>query len=110
MRKALAVLKREYLEVVRKKTFIIMTLILPFLMAALMFVPTLLMMKGIESKRVVVVDGTARLQDVFGAKRLASATEPPVSRAARELGKRAQAQQWRRRARSRRRRSRSSSN
>ena len=93
MRKALAVLKREYLEVVRKKTFIIMTLILPFLMAALMFVPTLLMMKGIESKRVVVVDGTARLQDVFGAKRLASATEPPVSRAARELGKRAQAQQ-----------------
>jgi ABC-2 type transport system permease protein len=93
MRKALAVLKREYLEVVRKKTFIIMTLILPFLMAALMFVPTLLMMKGIESKRVVVVDGTTRLQDVFGAKRLASATEPPVSRAARELGKRAQAQQ-----------------
>ena len=93
MRKALAVLKREYLEDVRKKTFIIMTLILPFLMAALMFVPTLLMMKGIESKRVVVVDGTARLQDVFGAKRLASATEPPVSRAARELGKRAQAQQ-----------------
>ena len=93
MRKALAVLKREYLEVVRKKTFIIMTLILPFLMAALMFVPTLLMMKGIESKRVVVVDGTARLQDVFGAKRLASAPAPPVSRAARELGKRAQAQQ-----------------
>ena len=39
MSKALAVLKREYLEVVRKKSFIIMTLIFPFLMAAMMFIP-----------------------------------------------------------------------
>ena len=92
MRKALAVLKREYVEVVRKKAFIIMTLVFPFLMAALMFVPTLLMMKGIESKRVVVVDGTARLRDAFSAKQPAPQPEPPASRAARELGKRAESQ------------------
>ncbi|MBZ5588899.1 MAG: ABC transporter permease [Acidobacteriia bacterium] len=92
MSKTLAVLKREYLEVVRKKSFIIMTLIFPFLMAALMFVPTLLMMKGIEGKRVVVVDGTARLQEAFSAKRPTPPPEQPASKAARELGKRAETQ------------------
>ena len=92
MSKAFAVLKREYLEVVRKKSFIIMTLVFPFLMAALMFVPTLLMMKGIQGKRVVVVDGTGRLAQVFGEKQPAPAPEEPASRAARELSKRAEAQ------------------
>lgn len=68
MNKALAVFKREYLEVVRKKSFIIMTLIFPFLMGAMMFIPTLLAMRGIEGKRVVVVDGSGRLGDAFNEK------------------------------------------
>lgn len=93
MRKALAVLKREYVEVVRKKSFIIMTLIFPFLMAALMFVPMLLAVKGIQGKRVIVVDGTGRLQDAFSAH---PKTTPPspmaTSRAGRELAKKAEAQ------------------
>jgi ABC-2 type transport system permease protein len=50
------------------------------------------MMKGIESKRVVVVDGTAKLQDAFSAKQPMSQPEQPASKAARELGKRAEAQ------------------
>ena len=65
MNKAFAVFKREYLEVVRKKSFIIMTLIFPFLMGAMMFIPTLLAVRGIEGKRVVVVDGSGRLGDAF---------------------------------------------
>jgi ABC-2 type transport system permease protein len=68
MRKAFAVFKREYLEVVRKKSFIIMTLIFPFLMGGMMFIPTLLAVRGIEGKRVVVVDGTGRLRDAFAEK------------------------------------------
>ena len=65
MSKAWAVFKREYLEVVRKKSFIIMTLIFPFLMGGMMFVPALLAVRGIEGKRVVVVDGTGRLGEAF---------------------------------------------
>jgi ABC-2 type transport system permease protein len=68
MRKAFAVFKREYFEVVRKKSFIIMTLIFPFLMGAMMFIPTLLAVRGIEGKRVVVVDGSGRLGDAFREK------------------------------------------
>jgi ABC-2 type transport system permease protein len=68
MSKAWAVFKREYLEVVRKKSFIIMTLIFPFLMGGMMFVPALLAVRGIEGKRVVVVDGTGRLSEAFAEK------------------------------------------
>lgn len=65
MNKMIAVLKREYLQTVRKKSFIIMTLILPFLMGALMIVPGLLMAKGMGVKRIAVLDGTGKLQDAF---------------------------------------------
>jgi ABC-2 type transport system permease protein len=66
--KAFAVFKREYLEVVRKKSFIIMTLIFPFLMGGMMFIPTVLAVRGIEGKRVVVVDGTGQLREAFDQK------------------------------------------
>lgn len=66
MSKVIAVIKREYLEVVRKKSFIIMTVLGPFLMAAMMLLPMLLVTRGIEEKHVVVVDGTGRLEAVFG--------------------------------------------
>ncbi len=93
MSKALAVFKREYLEVVRKKSFIIMTLLLPFLLGALMLIPTLLAVKGVEGKHVVVVDGTGRLRDAFTSKAgEASEEEQPASRGARELTDRAEGQ------------------
>lgn len=94
MSKLLAVLKREYVEVVRKKSFIIMTLLFPFLMAALMFVPTLLMMKGIQGKRVVVVDGTGKLQDAFSTHPTdVPPASRPASKAGRELAKQAEGPQ-----------------
>ena len=60
-----AVLKREYIQTVRKKSFIIMTLIFPFLMAGLMVVPGLLMAKGMGVKRIAVLDGTGKLKEAF---------------------------------------------
>jgi ABC-2 type transport system permease protein len=60
-----AVMKREYLQAVRKKMFIIMTLLLPFLMAGITILPALVMAKGMGSKRVAVLDGTGRLEAAF---------------------------------------------
>jgi ABC-2 type transport system permease protein len=63
--KLFAVLKREYLQSVRRKMFIIMTVLLPFLMAAAFIVPGVVMVKGVGTKRIVVVDGTSRLRQSF---------------------------------------------
>lgn len=65
MNKMLAVMKREYFQAVRKKMFIIMTLILPFLMAALTFLPGLIIAKGMGSKRIAVLDATGKLESAF---------------------------------------------
>jgi ABC-2 type transport system permease protein len=59
------IMKREYLSAVRKKVFIIMTLLFPFLMAALMVLPGLLMAKGMGKKRIAVLDGTGKLAAAF---------------------------------------------
>ncbi|MGK2856554.1 MAG: ABC transporter permease [Thermoanaerobaculia bacterium] len=58
----LAVLKREYLQAVRKKSFIIITLTMPLLMGGLMFIPSLLAVRGLGEKKVVIVDGTGKLE------------------------------------------------
>lgn len=65
MNKMFAVMKREYLQAVRKKSFIIMTLLLPFLMAGVMILPGLMMAKGMGTKRVAVLDGTGKLAATF---------------------------------------------
>ncbi len=65
MNKMFAVLKREYIQAVRKKMFIIMTFLLPILMGGLMIVPGLLMTRGMGEKKVAVIDGTGRLQKAF---------------------------------------------
>jgi len=65
MNKLLAVFKREYLQAVRKKMFIIMTFLLPLLMAGLFFLPGLLMVKGMGEKKVTVLDGTGMLRGTF---------------------------------------------
>jgi ABC-2 type transport system permease protein len=73
MTRAFPVLKREYLEVVRKKSFIILTLLLPFLMAAMMFVPALLTVRGVGARTIAVIDGTGRLASAFEGE-----PEPPL--------------------------------
>ena len=58
MKKILLIISREYLERVRKKSFIIVTLLMPLFMIGLMVAPSLMMLYGgkSEQKRVMVVD------------------------------------------------------
>lgn len=65
MKKAWAVLKREYLQAVRRKMFIVMTFLMPLFMAALFFIPSLLMMRGLGAKKIAVVDATGSLREAF---------------------------------------------
>ena len=60
-----AVLKREYLSIVRKKMFIFMTIFFPVLMAGVFFIPVLVMARTLTGKSVAVIDGTGRLRDAF---------------------------------------------
>ncbi len=60
------IIKREYLRRVSKKSFIIMTLLMPFLMAALVFVPLWLSsIKGDEVRQVAVIDNTGKYAHLF---------------------------------------------
>jgi len=60
MNKSLLILRREYLTRVKKKSFIIMTLLVPVMMAALMILPTYLAtMDDKEERTIAVYDPTA---------------------------------------------------
>lgn len=67
MNKVSVIIKREYITRVRKKSFIIMTILAPVLMAALFVLPTLVMMNGDKDfkKIAVVEDGSALLKNVI---------------------------------------------
>ena len=54
--KLIAVIKKEYREIVRKKSFIISTILTPLLMAAFMFLPVMLMKMGKGEKTILVAD------------------------------------------------------
>jgi ABC-2 type transport system permease protein len=62
MNKISVIIKREYVTRVRKKSFIIMTILAPLLMAGIIIVPTLLMMnQSGEYKKIAVVEDTSTL-------------------------------------------------
>lgn len=64
MRKFLAVVKREYLQRVRTKMFIIMTILGPVIMVGLTVVPALLFsMKAGNATRIAIVDQTGKLYE-----------------------------------------------
>lgn len=65
MKKTLIIIKREYLTRVRKKSFIIMTLLGPLIMAALMIVPLFISGVGESSNIVHVVDESGLYQSDF---------------------------------------------
>jgi ABC-2 type transport system permease protein len=57
MNKISVIINREYVTRVRKKSFIIMTILAPLLMAALIVVPTLLMLNGDRDfKKIAVIE------------------------------------------------------
>jgi ABC-2 type transport system permease protein len=62
MNKISVIIKREYVTRVRKKSFIIMTILAPLLMAAIIIVPTALMMnQGGEFKKIAVIEDKSDL-------------------------------------------------
>ncbi|HEY0407171.1 MAG TPA: ABC transporter permease [Pyrinomonadaceae bacterium] len=64
MRKFLAVVKREYLQRVRTKMFIIMTILGPVIMVVLTVVPAMLFtMKAGEATRIAVIDQSGKLYE-----------------------------------------------
>lgn len=66
MNKILLIIKREYLTRVKKKSFLIVTLVVPLLMAGVMVVPALLMMYSGEKKLLVeVVDNSFLYDEAF---------------------------------------------
>lgn len=58
MNKILLVIKREYLSRVQKKSFIVMTILGPILMAALFIVPVVLSQMTDETKKILILDET----------------------------------------------------
>jgi ABC-2 type transport system permease protein len=67
MNKTSIIIKREYMTRVRKKSFIIMTILAPVLMAAIIIVPTLVMMNQDQDfkKIAVMEDGSDLFKDVI---------------------------------------------
>jgi ABC-2 type transport system permease protein len=62
MNKISVIIKREYITRVRKKSFIIMTILAPLLLAGIIVVPTLLMMnQGGDFKKIAVVEDNSNL-------------------------------------------------
>jgi ABC-2 type transport system permease protein len=58
MNKILAVIRREYVERVRTRTFLLSTLFLPVLIVVMAIVPALMMRGGDRTSRIAMVDGT----------------------------------------------------
>ncbi len=67
MKKILLIIKREYLSRVKKKSFIIMTILGPVLMASIWIVPFFIATMSDEKKVVAVVDETGIFHDKFQA-------------------------------------------
>src|SRR4051812_8439603 len=56
MNKILLIIKREYLSRVRKKSFIVMTILGPVLLAGIMIVPVYLAMQKPDKQNIEVID------------------------------------------------------
>ena len=61
MNKTFIIIQREFMNRVSKKSFIILTVLMPFIFAALIFVPLMLsMVKSDEQKNIAVIDHTGK--------------------------------------------------
>lgn len=76
MRNTWVILKREYLERVRTRTFLVLTLLAPAIMTALMILPVKLATMGQSPEHIVIVASTQRFGDTVRQQLLA---EPPAS-------------------------------
>jgi ABC-2 type transport system permease protein len=58
MNKTAVIISREYLHVIRKKSFLVMTILGPILLAALMIAPALITLYGTQKTTIAVLDET----------------------------------------------------
>lgn len=65
MKTIFLIMRREYLVRVKKKSFIVMTLLTPILMSAIWLLPVYLASRKTDLKRVQVVDDTKRFASLF---------------------------------------------
>ena len=65
MKKTFIIIKREYLSRVKKKTFVVMTILGPLLMAALLIVPVFIAQMSDSVYEVAIVDDTRLFYDEF---------------------------------------------
>ena len=63
--KILTIIKKEYKQIVKKKSFIISTILSPILMAGFMFLPILLQKAGREVKKIEISDFSGIIQKQF---------------------------------------------
>ena len=75
MRNIWVILKREYLERVRTRTFLVLTLLAPAFMTALMILPVKLATMGQKPEHIVIMASTQQFGDTVRQQLLA---EPPV--------------------------------
>ena len=54
--KIFTIIKKEYRDIVKKKTFIVSTILTPILMAGYMFIPVLISKVGRGEKNIVIAD------------------------------------------------------
>ena len=70
MNKTLIIIQREFMTRVKKKSFILLTILMPFIFAALIFVPLwLASIKDTDQKVVKVVDKTQQYVALFKENR-----------------------------------------
>lgn len=62
MSKLMVVARREFRETVRKRSFVILTILLPILFGGLVTVPSILIQRSAKEKKVLILDGTGALE------------------------------------------------
>jgi ABC-2 type transport system permease protein len=78
MNKIAIIIKREYLSRIKKKSFIVMTLLAPLLLAGLMVVPIWLATKKQETQRIMVIDDSYIFKNIIPQKELIHFDYPEI--------------------------------
>ncbi len=84
--KILLIIQREYLTRVRKKSFIIMTILGPLLMAGIMIVPVWLAMQKQDKLSIEVIDDSYLFRELIPEKDFLHFDYPPISLDDAQLG------------------------
>ncbi|MRS65050.1 ABC transporter permease [Larkinella terrae] len=89
MKTIFLILKREYLVRVKKKSFLVMTFVTPLLVSCIWLVPVFFAMRGIDQKKVEVIDENGKFGNTFkDTKELVfKPVNMPVESAKKEFGK-----------------------